>query len=113
MSQLTLFQKKDPESYRSPYRSGLPGEHGRHDTERAAAYEAIWTANETTRAVYRILLKRRDKGATYTELQQALGIASAQQRLSDLVQRGLVVDSGQRRLTPRKRKAIVWMARIE
>lgn len=112
MSQLPLFQSKDPEVYRSPYHSGLPGEHGRHDTERAAAYAAIWTANETTRAVYRLLLKRGNQGATYTELQEAIGIGSAQQRLSDLVQRGLVVDSGCRRLTPRKRKAIVWRARI-
>ncbi len=111
MSQMPLFQSKDPEAYRSPYRSGLPGEHGRHDTERAAAYEAVWTANETTRAVYRLLLRRGSEGATYTELQQALGIGSAQQRLSDLVQRGLVVDSGHRRLTPRKRKAIVWRAK--
>ncbi len=113
MTQLSLFQRKDPESYRSPYRSGLPGEHDRHDTERTAAYAAIWTANETTKAIYRILLKRGDQGAIYTELQQALGIASAQQRLSDLVQRGLAIDSGQRRLTPRKRKAIVWRAKVE
>lgn len=116
--QLKLIEQPGPGGYTSPYNDGLPGHHGRDgaptentQTELEAAKKALGRAGEVTLRVLEYLIKRKWEGATYTEAQQALGIASAQQRLSDLVQRGLVVDSGIRRKTPRGSEARVWVIR--
>lgn len=131
-----LFEQPTDGCYVSPYPDGLPGHHAAHpapdqrlkagvdalpaapvpsspcqsETEAHAAHEALGTASETTRRVWEFLLERGAEGATYTEVQQALGVGSAQQRLSDLVRRGLVADSGRRRQTPRHHPAVVWIA---
>lgn len=114
--QLPLLESKpEPGGYSSPYRDGLPGHHSpggeKSETELEAAKNALERAGEVTLRVLEFLIKRKLEGATYTEVQDALGVASAQQRLSDLVQRGLVVDSGERRKTPRGSRARVWVIR--
>jgi hypothetical protein len=50
-------------------------------------------------------------GATDAETQEALGMLTQTEtpRRRALAQSGAVVDSGQRRLTPSRRKAIVWV----
>lgn len=52
-------------------------------------------------------------GATDAEIQTSLGCCphSVSPRRGELRERGLIVDSGRRRLTPRGRPAAVWVAR--
>ena len=59
--------------------------------------------------VYRFI--EASGGATDIEIADALGLAenTARPRRYELEREGRIVDSGQRRQTPSKRAAIVWM----
>ena len=61
------------------------------------------------------LRKRKKKGATDEEMQDALGMNPSTQRPRriELVDRGLVADSGQKRKTRSGRNAVVWIAAAE
>mgnify|MGYP000930291602 CR=1 FL=1 len=62
--------------------------------------------------VFAYIVACGDDGATDAETQAALGMLTQTQtpRRGELVQLGLVVDSGRRRLTPQGRPAAVWVA---
>lgn len=59
------------------------------------------------------ILSARHSGLTAIEAAVAIGLDrySVQSRLSELRNKGLIVDSGQRRPNPSGRRAIVWIAR--
>lgn len=97
------------ETDRTLFPFGLPGHHGL-GTEMDAAIAAHATAGALRQRVLDALQERGSEGLTYCEAQGVLGLASAQQRLSDLVHLGLAVDSGRRRRTPRGAWATVWVA---
>jgi hypothetical protein len=79
----------------------------------AAAAESIGAVAGTIRAaVYRELQDRGKAGATDDELQTALGlrVQTETARRCELVDLGLVSDSGQTRKTSAGRLAVVWVA---
>lgn len=89
------------------YPSGLPGHHGR-DTEVEAAKAQLDSLCKSRREVYELVRSRGARGLTYFEAQEILR-PSAQQRLSDLARMGVVIDSGERRPSPRGRACVVWV----
>ena len=96
--------------YESPYPSGLPGFHNEpRDTEVTAAEHAFERAGRDTRRVVELLTEAGKRGMCDHEGRAVF--YSFPQRRCDLTQRGLVVDSGQRRPSPRGRPAIVWVLR--
>jgi hypothetical protein len=74
------------------------------DTGRAAA-RAERGATRIERAALRAIGLAGSRGLTYAELQEATGIASTQQRLSDLARDGFVEPNGEERRTPRGARA--------
>jgi hypothetical protein len=78
------------------------------DTEREAAFAIVSTARQRL-LVLRVLGAFPD-GLTDDEIAEQTGLYrySAAPRRYELRDRGLVVDSGDRRLTPHGRRAIVW-----
>lgn len=62
--------------------------------------------------VYRTIRAERQGGLTDLEIQALLGLEGSTERPRriELVQAGRVVDSGRRRLTPRHKWAVVWVA---
>ena len=82
-------------------------------TSRAAAEAIAPTAGTLRAAVLTYLRQRGDEGATDSECQESLGMNPSTQRPRriELVEAGLVVDSGRVRKTPSGRKAVVWVAR--
>lgn len=79
-----------------------------HETELDAAGRALPRSGTQRRKVYDYLVS--SGGATDEEVQIALGINHNSQtpRRLELVEAGLVVDSGQRRATISGASAIVW-----
>lgn len=78
-------------------------------TSRGAALDNYPRSGTQKRRVLDELYRRGSRGATYPELQQALGIGSAQQRLSDLKKDGWVEPNGLERRTPRGSMADVYV----
>ena len=96
-----------PGDWISPYPDGLPGHRGR-DTEIAAAVAALRNAPENWRRAYGFIDSREERGATDIEGQDEC-FFSFPKRRCDLMHFSIVVDSGQRRKTPRGSLAIVWV----
>ncbi|MNS24326.1 hypothetical protein D3C72_561650 [compost metagenome] len=99
-------------TYREPY-NGLPPYQPGSETSKAAAI-AIAPSAATRRAqVLEFLRERGESGATNDEIVCRLGmmIQTVTARMRELVLRGAVVDSGERRLTRTGRPAVVWIAK--
>jgi hypothetical protein len=75
------------------------------ETSGAAAARAERGATRIERAALRAIGLAGSRGLTYAELQEATGIASTQQRLSDLARDGFVEPNGEERRTPRGARA--------
>lgn len=91
----------------------LPSVRG-SETSEAAAEEALPNAGTQRRRLWDFLEERGEKGATDEEMQEHLGMNPSTQRPRrvELVERGLVYDSGEKRDTRSGRKAVVWKARL-
>ena len=100
-----------------PFRGPLPNPTPLHhrdgmDTEQAAAQAAIPAAGTIRRAVLAHIVSCGERGSTDVETEAALGLSrpSGSNRRKELVDAGLVCDSGRRRLTGTGRFAAVWVA---
>ena len=82
------------------------------ETSRRAAEEIEMNADSLRGRTYRYLIGRGNRGATDEEIQTASGMNPSTQRPRrvELVERGLVKDSGQTRLTKSSRSAVVWIS---
>jgi hypothetical protein len=81
------------------------------ETSRAAAESMKKIAPRDEARVYALFEKVGLHGATDKEIEVALDMSheSASARRNGLVKKGMVKDSGGKRLTPSKRKATVWV----
>ena len=81
-------------------------------TSRDAAQQIETDAPTLRESVFRFLASHRGTGATDEEIQRGLGINPSTQRPRriELVERGLVRDSGLKRRTESGRNAVVWEA---
>ena len=88
--------------------------HDHPDTSRDAARAVRRYGTNLRTLVHSWLVGRGESGATDEEMQSLLAIPPNTQRprRRELQTKGLVVDSGNRRLTRSGRKAIVWVAKI-
>jgi hypothetical protein len=88
--------------------------HARTDTSIDAADSIIDSINELQRTILAFILDTEGEdvtGATCDEIEEELGLKhqTASARVRELSQRGLIVDSGDRRPTRSGRQAIVWV----
>jgi len=85
---------------------------GQSSTSRAAAVEAVPLTGGKRREVYEFIRACEDFGATDDEIQNALEMNPSTQRPRrvELVDQGLVRDSGATRQTRWGRPAVVWVA---
>lgn len=92
----------------------LPGKVRRdHPDTAAAAADSVKTiTGQQRRRVYEFIESRGCLGATDIEIQNALDLnpSSQRPRRIELVERGVVTDSGTKRATPSGRSAAVWIA---
>lgn len=81
-------------------------------TSLSAAIAIEASANSLRGRTYRMLVRRGSNGATDHEIQHLSGMNPSTQRPRriELVERGLVKDSGITRPTPSGRSAVVWIA---
>ncbi len=86
--------------------------HNCSDTSRAPAAAARPGAGTGRGAVLKYLVRCGEDGATDEQIQQSLGmrVQTETPRRRELVQAGLVTDSGRRRPTSSGRTAAVWIA---
>jgi hypothetical protein len=98
----------------SGYADGLPPKEPRDATgiSREASESMIPTAGSLRFQVLSYIRGRGLHGATDNEIEHALGLRhqTASARRRELVLTEFVVDSGRRRLTDSRRRAIVWVA---
>lgn len=82
------------------------------DTSKEAAASMTGSAQVVRVRVFKHIKSQGVRGSTDNEIEHALGLRhqSASARRRELVQRGMVYDSGQRRRTDSGRKAAVWVA---
>ena len=85
------------------------------DTSREAAREIAPHLNRLQVKVIDWIASRGDTGATDEEIQRALGMNPSTQRPRriELLNRGLVVDSGSKRRTSSGRSATVWVLVVD
>lgn len=82
------------------------------DTSLAAALSVLPSAQAVRARIYHHIETLGEEGATDNEVERALGLRhqTASARRRELVQRGFVYDTGDRRRTDSGRKAKVWRA---
>lgn len=82
-------------------------------TSEAAAVAAMESAPTRREEVYEFLKSRGEHGATDDEIQQALGYprSSVGARRNELMNEGLIIDSGDTRATRYGRQATIWLAK--
>lgn len=93
--------------------SAIPAKAQEHSETSKAAAIAIESMAVTLRGeVYRFLLSRGEHGATDDEMQRFMYMNPSTQRPRriELVEKGLVKDSGETRPTRSRRAAAVWIA---
>lgn len=84
----------------------------RHTRTSSEAYAAIAPISDTLRAIaYRLIHEAGERGMTALEVVAASGRDrwSIQPRISELVSKDRVVDSGRTRFNPSGKRAIVWV----
>lgn len=103
MNQTDLFDRPEPVTKYQPH----------SDTSRSAARQIESQAESLRGKVYRFLKECPHYGATDEELQSILNMEANTQRPRrvELVDKGLVYDSGKKRKTKSGRSAVVWCAR--
>ena len=79
-----------------------------HDTEELCATAAAIHAPESCRRVYNYLARVWPGGRTDEELRDRLEMHSARRRRADLMNMGLIRDSGKRRMSAQGKPMIVW-----
>lgn len=81
------------------------------DTSKQAADEIKASAANLKQCVLEFITNCADHGATDEEIQRGLNMNPSTQRPRriDLTNEGLVIDSGEKRLTSSKRNAVVWV----
>lgn len=86
---------------------------GHSATSLLAAAEIQERASNLRGFVYRYIKKSGESGATDEEVHTGLNMnpSTERPRRIELVEKGLVVDSGRKRHTRSKRLAVVWIAR--
>lgn len=91
---------------------GLPPHERESSTSYRAAVSVLATARTVRARVYRMIVDLSDTGATDDELERALGIRhqSVSARRKELVNDGLVIDSGHERKASSGRDVTVWIA---
>lgn len=106
--QLRLFA---PRSHVGPDRRTLTAPSIRTSPTSRAAGARIRVASSGARAL-QALLEAGSSGLTDLELQELLCLNgdTERPRRVTLVDRGLVIDSGRRRLTPTGRQSVVWIS---
>lgn len=92
------------------YDGGIPPYVRGSDTSEDAA-RSLTRINAKQRLVYEYLARCGTEGATDEEMQRFVPMEASTQRPRrvELVERGAAVDSGRRRLTVAKRRAVVWI----
>jgi predicted transcriptional regulator len=81
------------------------------DTSREAAISKAQRLPEERTAVYRAIVRSGETGRTWSELVEELGLSpTANGRVLELREMGLIVDSGRRRKTKAGRNAAVYVA---
>jgi len=85
---------------------------GQAPTSRAAAVQELPATGSKRAAVYQFVLDHHEHGATDEEIQTGLDMnpSTERPRRVELVEQGLLVDSGRTRLTRSRRSAVVWVA---
>lgn len=83
---------------------------GQSGTSRVAAVEAVPLTGSKRQAVFHFIQEQGWRGATDEEIQTALDMNPSTQRPRrvELVDQGLIQDSGRTRLTRSRRAAAVW-----
>lgn len=89
---------------------GKPPSQLHSETSREAAEQISVRLNPLQRQVLVYLIRQAEKGATDEEMQEVLEMSPNTQRprRRELQLSGVVVDSGVKRLTNAKRRAVVW-----
>lgn len=99
-----------PTRYDQPEHVGAPYAIG-SDTSLAAAKSIVGRIAEQRTEVYRAIVRAGDDGRTWSELVEQLGCSpTANGRITELRDGGLIADSGRRRKTATGRGAVVWIA---
>jgi hypothetical protein len=89
---------------------GVPYAKG-SDTSLEAAKSIVGKIAEQRTEVYRAIVRAGKDGRTWSELVEQLAVSpTANGRVSELRDAGLIVDSGRRRKTSAGRNAVVWIA---
>ena len=85
---------------------------GQSPTSRVAAVEAVPLTGSKRGDVFWFIKRRSDFGATDEEIQRGTGMNPSTQRPRrvELVDAGLIRDSGRTRMTSSRRAAVVWVA---
>lgn len=85
------------------------------DTSRQAAESVLPHTGTARRRVFDALARFRDRGMTDEDLQRYLAMSpnSTRPRRIELVEQGLVIDSGERRPTDSGASAVVWKIRMD
>lgn len=92
-----------PEHVGAPYAIGS-------DASREAAKAISRYADQQRTEVYLCIHRAHDNGRTWDEIVQLLGCSpTANGRVTELRDRGLILDSGRRRKTRSNRNATVWI----
>ena len=86
--------------------------HGQAPTSHAAAVQEAPATGSKRHAVYQFVKDHHSFGATDEEIQTGLDMNPSTQRPRrvELVDQGLLEDSGRTRLTRSRRSAVVWVA---
>lgn len=107
MSALDLFGQSEPDRY-----PDAPGHRG-IDTSIEAAESVAPKLGRLQKLTLEAIKSRGANGLTADELAASLSLDrySCQPRVSELRRKGLIADSGKRRLNATGRSAIVWVAR--
>ena len=93
----------DPQGNKPPYAADS-------ETSEYAAEMIESSASSMRGDIFRLMKTRGERGMTCNEVERALHMRhqTASARLYELRHKGLIVDSGQRRVTDSDRWAVVW-----
>lgn len=113
VQQMSMFRPGTTEPIDPELSLGRPPPAQRHSaTSREAAELMTGRAGSIRKAIYTWLVMQGDLGATDEEGQESLALPgnTFRPRRVELMEAGLVRDSGATRLTRARRKAVVWLA---
>ena len=102
-----------PAEYVSPYVDGLPGHARGNAASTRTAVDLLPACSDLQRRVFGMIRAASPAGITVDELATALRMyrGTVAPRVTELIELGLVADSGKQRQTPRGKPSTVWVAR--